>query len=354
MDYPLMEQNNINLFSEANINKNILPYYGLEHGEVCSIKFKNSDKQRAVYRVSYCDKDYCLKKVYYNSKELLFTYSAIEWLYRSGIKVPRILPALNHSRYVEYDNMLFILTPWIDGCKCDFDQPNHVKLASETLGKFHNNSRNFIPILGSEYKTGFSDLSTSLEKHYTQITNYNVLARKYNDNFSKIYLNNYWGNLHLAKFSYELAATINRDNLSMSLCHSDYVSKNLIVYDDDLYLIDFDKCKNDYSAFDISYCLRRLLRRDSTLWDLDIAIYFLNHYEKYCKLTLDDYKYILSYLAFPQKFWKISRDYYNNIDNCNKKAFISLLSKTTPYIHSQLNFSYGFKGYIEKHFDVKL
>ncbi len=349
-----IEQNANSLLTESNIKKHVLPHYGLIDCEVQEVKFKDSTKHRAVYKISSTGNDYCLKKVYYNTKELLFIYSSIEWLYRHDIHVPRILPTLNNSRYVEYKDMLFILTPWVNGFKCDFDQIEHVNLAGKTLGHIHNCSKSFIPILGSEYKSGFNDIDASFNKHFSQIISFSKQAKKYNDSFSKLFLNNFFSSIELAKFSIDISKTINYSNLSISLCHSDFVSKNLIVCNHNLHVIDFDKCKTDYCSFDISYCLRRLMRRDSTLWDLDLAINFIQQYEGHNSLTLDDYKYILSYLAFPQKYWKISRDYYNNIDNCNKKAFVSLLSKSIPYNHSQLNFSYGFKSYIETKFDNKI
>ena len=66
-------------------------------------------------------------------KDLLFVYSAIEWLYRNNIKVPKLLPTINNNRFVNYNNMLFILTPWIEGDKCDFDNINHVILICRKL-----------------------------------------------------------------------------------------------------------------------------------------------------------------------------------------------------------------------------
>ena len=48
-------------------------------------------------------------------------------MHRYNIKVPRILPTLENNRFVNYENMLFILTPWIEGCKCDYDNPIHEK-----------------------------------------------------------------------------------------------------------------------------------------------------------------------------------------------------------------------------------
>ena len=158
----------------------------------------------------------------------------------------------------------------------------------------------------------------------------------------------------LATQGTNIANKIDYKNLSKSICHNDYVSKNLIVSNDKIYVIDFDKCKYDYCALDISYCLRRLLRRENTCWNADLAINFLQQYEVTHPLTLDDYKYILAYLAFPQKYWKLSRDYYNNILSCNKKAFINLMNKAVCHNDIHIEFNYKLLKYIENKFNVKL
>lgn len=95
------------------IKQNVLPYYNLQNSQISIIKFKDTDKQRAVYRVNYKDKNYCLKKVYYNLNDLLYVYSAIEWLYRNNIRVSKLLPTIDNNRFVSYRDMLFILTPWM-------------------------------------------------------------------------------------------------------------------------------------------------------------------------------------------------------------------------------------------------
>ena len=350
-----LDTSNAVFLSPSNIKKNVLPYYGLEGAKnILQVKFKDTDKQRAVYRIETDHGDYCLKKVYYPVEELLFIYSVIEWLYRNNINVPRILSTKNHGRYVTYNDMLFILTPWIIGDKCDFDNLDHLNMTSRNLGLLHQVSEGFMPILGSKNKMGFSNLTDSLNKHRQQLINTEDLAKKYNDYFSKIFLANLPSSMMLANISISVVNTINLDNLSRAICHNDYVSKNLIVKDSEIYVIDFDKCKYDYSAFDISYCLRRLLRRDSTCWNTDLAINYLQQYEQTNSLTLDDYKYILAYLAFPQKFWKLSRDYYNNIQRCNKKSFISLLNKAIAADKEQIEFSEKLLKYVEHKFDTKI
>jgi CotS family spore coat protein len=344
-----------NLLSEDNLKKNVLPFYGLQYGDIIQIKFKDTEKQRAVYKVDYENKSYCLKKVYFDEKDLLFVYSAIEWLYRNGLNVPRLLPTKTNGRYVRYNEMLFILTPWIDGSKCSYDNIQHLLASSETLAIMHKCSKNFKPVAGSSSRDDDANIFLSLQKHFQQLLNSSNLAFKHNDRFSKLFLEHFDTNLSLAQLALSISSTVNSNNLSRSLCHMDYVNKNIIFGEDDkLWVIDFDKCKIDYCIHDISYFLRRLLKRDNTKWDLEIAVNTLNEYDKVKPLTFDEYKYLISYLSFPQKFWKISRDYYNNISKCNKNSFITLLSKSVDKNDYQLQFLDEFIKYVEKKFDTHI
>ncbi|SKA75683.1 spore coat protein, CotS family [Clostridium sp. USBA 49] len=346
---------NIELLSEENVKKYVLPHYNLENSKVTQIKFKDTEKQRAVYKVTQNNYNYCLKKIYFSMEDLLFVYSAIEWLYRYEIKVPKILPTKDNNRFVNYENMLFILTPWIEGEKCDYDNIQNVLNASINLAKIHKNTIYFKPIKGSSSRTGFEDLYDSLYKHFQQLLICSNLAFKYGDKFSKMFLQYFDFNIILAQTAVNISSTINNNNLNKTLCHLDYVNKN-IIFDKygDLWTIDFDKCKIDYRVHDISYFLRRLLKRENTKWNIDLTINCLNLYEDFYPLTLDEYKFILAYLAFPQKFWKISRDYYNNINKCNKNSFVTLLNKTCLKSDYQLQFVENFIHYIEEKFHVTL
>jgi len=343
------------LLSEENVKKYVLPEYNLQNADICQIKFKDTDKQRAVYKVDYNNKIYCLKKMYFSTNNLLFVYSAIEWLFRNNINVPKVLKTKKNGRYVNYENMLFILTPWIEGEKCSYDNIEHILSSTENLAKMHTVSKNFKPIVGSELREDYSDLKVSINKHFGHMLTCSNLAFKYEDKFSNLFIKHFEENILLARISMEICSNINNNMLTKSLCHLDYVNKN-IIFDEfhNIWIIDFDKCSFDYCVHDISYFLRRMLKRDNTMWDLEIAINCLNNYEKIRPLNFDEYRYILAYLAFPQKFWKISRDYYNNIKKCNHNAFYSILSSAVEKDKEQIDFVLRFKEYIEDKFDSKL
>ena len=345
---------NNNGLSLTNIKKYILPLFSLENVSVSMVKFKDTDKQRAVFKIETENNSYCLKKVYYNEESLLFVYSAMEWLYRNNLNVPRLLPSKNNSRFVLFNNMIFILTPWIDGDKCDFDNSTHINLSCQTLGKIHKVSKNFFPIEGSTKREGLEDFHLSTSKHFNQLLENANYANNIKDRFSNIYLDNLDYNLDLAKLSLEISSTIDSSELSTSLCHGDYVNKNIIINNENnVFIIDFDKCKYDYSSYDISYFLRRLLKRPTTNWNTEITINILNSYLKENTLTSSDFKYILAYLAFPQKYWKISRDYYKNIKKCNKKSFVILLEKGLERTANQLKFVNEMILILEKYYNVK-
>jgi CotS family spore coat protein len=344
-----------NALSEGTLKRTVLPYYGLENADLTQIKFKDTERQRAVYKVEYMQDVFCLKKVYFGVEDLLFVYSAIEWLYRNNINVPRLLPTKDRGRYVEYNKMLFILTPWIEGTKCSYDNINHIFDACSTLADMHNCSEKFIPVKGSNHRKGCDNLGVSFQKHFNQLLNCSNLAFKYKDRFSKTFLNHFESNMKLADLSVKVSSSITKRNLKTSLCHLDYVNKNIIFDDTDkLWIIDFDKCKLDYCVHDISYFLRRLLKRDNTKWNLETAINSLKIYDEKRQLNLDEYKYILAYLSFPQKFWKISRDYYNNLSKCNKSSFQTLINKTVEKTEFHTEFIKEFKEYIENKFQIKL
>ena len=341
--------------SPETIKENVLPYYNLQNSKISVIKFKDTDKQRAVYRIDSNEKSYCLKKVYYNINDLLYVYSAIEWLYRNNIKVPKLLPTVDNNRFVSYQNMLFILTPWIKGEKCSFDNINHVILSVKKLSTIHSISRNFQPILGSSLKEGFDDYYISTLKHFQDLLQTSNEAYKYKDTFSRHFISSFDTNLRLARISLDISNKIDSNTLSKSLCHGDFVNKNLIFPDDlDPWVIDFDKCKIDYCAKDLAYFMRRLLKRENTKWNINLALSVLEAYNESSPLTESDLRYLISYICFPQKYWKISRDYYKNIHKCNKAAFLTLLLNTTSKADFQYDFALSIIDEVQKKFNVIL
>lgn len=338
------------------VKTKVLPMYNLEDCSIENIKFKKTEKNRAVYKISNEEENFCLKKVYYDEGTLLFIYSVMEWFARNEIKLPRMLPSKNNGRFAKADGMLFMLSPWVEGDKCDFDNLDHISISVKNLAKMHTSSRNFKAIEGSLIKTGFDSIYISTLKHFNKIlVSFNIATKISNkDKFSSIFLDIFDSNLHLAEESLFVSGLINHDNLSKSLCHGDYVNKNIIIKDSNIWVIDFDKSSLNYSMYDLCYFMRRLLKRSSTNWDIDITKKILNEYNEISPFTEDDLKYIFSYLAFPQKYWRLSKDYYNNMKKCSKSAFIDSLKDVAEYTSAQVRFVSELKALLINEFGVNV
>ena len=341
------------------IKKYILSNYLYDVYEIIPIKFKDTDKQRAVYKFSTDKGPKCLKKVYYDEANLLFVYSIIEWFYQSGINVPRILPTISGNRFVKYNNNLFIVTEWIDGRKCDYDIDADISMAARNLGRMHKYSYNFLSVHGSYIRKDDINWYKSFNKKFLQLLLFNNTALKYNDHFCRIYLENLDYFIECAQHAVYILSLINNNELMLpaskfnSICHLDYVNKNLIITgSDDLYVIDFDKSKIDIPIHDIGSFLKRILKRNSTNWDFDILLLTLENYEKERSLTLIEILGLYAYLEFPQKFWKTSRDYFSNKNDINKDLFIAMLSKVCDQRNEHYSFCLKFKDYIRKRFNI--
>ncbi|HAT4362693.1 MAG: CotS family spore coat protein [Clostridium perfringens] len=338
----------------------VLPMYNLENYSIENIKFKNTDKNRAVYKliddINNPKNTFCLKKVYYDEGTLLFIYSVMEWFARNEIKLPKMLPSKFNGRFVKANNMLFMLCPWVKGEKCNFDNLQHILLSIENLAKMHNCSRNFKAIEGSLIKTGFDSLYISTLKHFNKIlSSFNTATKmKHKDKFSSIFLDVFDENIYLAKEALLVSGAINNKNLSRSLCHGDYVNKNILIDNTDVWVIDFDKASLNYSMYDLCYFMRRLLKRSNTNWDIDLTRKILKTYNSIAPLTEDDFKYVFSYLAFPQKYWRLSKDYYNNIKKCNKSMFVESLKEVALDTYAQVRFVEELRTLFSNEFKIKV
>ena len=318
------------------IKNNILPLYNIHSCNIEQIKVKNTNKDRAVFKITCNNKSFCLKKVYYDEGKLLFIYSALEWLYRNNINVPTLIPSISKNRFVKYKNFLFILTPWIYGKKCDFDNLDNIYIASKNLALLHKCSNNFFPINDSYTKETYEDIYTSFKSRTEKLLYYYNEAMKRHDYFSEIFISSFSENFYLAQNATIIASGIN--NLSKTLCHGDYVNKNIIFKDNNMWLIDFDNCAFDYASHDISHFLRRLLKRNSINWNVGLTKSIISIYDSINPLTKDDLKYILSYISYPQKYFRISKDYYSKKPKFTKEESIIALEKLSLTTKTQINF----------------
>lgn len=327
--------------------------YNIKANSIKLVKAKATAKDRMVYKINTDSSSYCLKKVYYDEETLLFIYSSMVWLNLNKISCPTLIPTNSGGRYFKYNNMLFILTPWIDGVKCNYDILNHLEISIKNLAYIHTCGKDFSPIDGSKLLTGFENPSSSYSKHFSDLKKYINIFNDKSDIFSKKILKYKDYILNTGYISVLYSQLIDVNSLPKTLCHKDYVNKNIII-DNNMnpWIIDFDKCKIDYRVTDLCYFFRRFLRRENTKWNFFLFSYLLNIYEKISPLNFNEHIYLFSYLSFPQKHWRLCRDFCNS-STVSYENYNTLLNKYNNQSENHTNFISLYKFYIYNRFKNK-
>lgn len=334
----------------------ILDNFDIKNFNFEKIKEKNTKKNRIIYKIKCYDNFFCLKQTYFEKKEILFIYSYLEWLNLYEFKIPRLIKSKQNEPFVKYNSKFFILTNWIEGKKLNYNNLNECINSITFLAKIHKFSSK-IPIIHDIKPTfNFLNLNKKYRKNIKELHKMYTIFKNIHDDVSSVFLQNFKILNYLSNLSIFFSYMINFNNLSKSMCHGDYVNKNILINNKNISPIDFDKSCFNYSVFDLSYFLRRYLRRYSTNWNFESSMILLKHYNKINPIFLDEYLYIISYLSFPQKFFKISKTYlyeYKNLTNEQKSIYKNLLLKISLTFNNKLNFINNFEKYIQSKFSIK-
>lgn len=92
--------------------------------------------------------------------------------------------------------------------------------------------------------------------------------------------------------------------------HGDYQYHNIIFFNKEWYVINFEKCQYGSPVTDIYLLMRKLLEKSD--WSVALGSELLEAYEQICPISAYDRIDLYYRLAYPEKFWKIANFYYNS------------------------------------------
>lgn len=326
----------------------ILNDFYLDNFCIDKIKEKVTRKNRIVYKINSFDNFFCLKQMYIDKDRVLLIYSFLEWLNFFDFSTPRLVKSKTSSPFLEFNNKLFVMCNWIEGRKLNYLNINECINAISTLSRIHSKSYKFSLVKESDFRD-FFNVNQKYSKSLNELEKLHTISQSIKDEFSCIFLYNYSKFYYLVYISSSFSYLINFKNLPPSICHGDFVNKNVLINKNKAIPIDFDKIGINYSIYDLSYFLRRFLRKEYINWNFSLCLKLIHQYEKSTPLFIDDFFYLISYLSFPQKMFKISKHYFNNFSNLTKiqkESLKNALLKICSSLDNKLNFLYDFNNYI--------
>lgn len=105
-------------------------------------------------------------------------------------------------------------------------------------------------------------------------------------------------------------AAVARKNPREAYCHGDYQYHNVLTYQRNWYLINFERCILDDPVRDLHLLMRKLLEKSG--WSVSLGERLLAEYERIRPLSAVSRIDLYYRLAYPEKFWKIANFYYNS------------------------------------------
>lgn len=234
---------------------------------------------------------------------------------RGVVKTDEIIPTKEGALFVkDKDGTRYILKAYFEGRECNILEKEECLLAMELLAKLHNSMQDVPPM---EEVQGIPQDSVLQEyekrnKEMVRIRNflrkktpkqvferelYQVMepfleqARNVTENWRS-----YVQELHLT----EPADTY---------YHGNYQYHNIICYEKEWYVINFEKCQQGSQVRDVFLLLRKLLEKND--WQPDLGMELLGAYCKIRPLSAGEAIDLYYRLAYPEKFWKIVNFYYN-------------------------------------------
>lgn len=321
-----------------------------------NIKIESIKANKGVYYLNTNKGERCLKKINYGPQKLLFVYGAKEHLIKNGFeRVDKYFLNIDNYPYALVNEDLYTLSMWLNGRECDFHKIEEVKLAAKTLAELHIASKGYDPPENSKLKSDLGRWPGLMKKRIKALDKMKEMARKKNNksDFDMLYIKSMEFYKELAKEAnntllisdYERLCAIAEEE--KTFCHHDFTYHNIIIDENEkVNIIDFDYCKREIRAFDISNFMIKVLKRVD--WDLEFAKAIIDSYNEVSKLEASEYRVLLAYLQFPQRYWRLANRYYYNEVTWGANTFAKKIQGIIDEQENYLKFIKEFK----EHYDL--
>lgn len=292
-------------------------------------------KIKNVYKISGEEEDYCLKVINYNLSRFLFVIGAIKHLQNKKFKsTPTIIKNKDGGEYVQIGSYFAYLTPWINARECNYSNPLDVMAAASKLADLHKKSLGFIVDKKMEVRTGWFNWSRDFLKKKGDLLKFQdtILSKAQRTEFDNLYLESMeeelgridktLGNLSNTKY---LSKMVSEYKLK-GFCHHDYAHHNVLIEESgDINIIDFDYCLLDTHLHDLSSLIIRVMKNGK--WDVDNVKLILDSYNGVYALDNDDIPIMAALIEFPQAYWQLGIQYYEEKQPWGEEFFINKLIK---------------------------
>lgn len=285
-----------------------------------------------------------LKKLNYDVSRLLFLHGAKEYLAKQGFFYTDRYVVSKRGPYVKYNGNIYIMTKWINGKKCSCFDASKIKEAARSLANIHNASRGYIPPKKSQWSSNlgkWQEIFLARCEDFIYIKNLVKMKSKQNQ-IDFIFLENVERAYNMALESVKMLQKngyfelVKKEGKIRFLCHNNYNLDNIIIDNNQIYVVNFDYCKFELRCFDIaSFIVSNIIKFN---WSFDIALQIIESYNDIRSINKEEFKIMISIFQFPERFWRLANWYYYGKYTLNDISYYIKFKKAANDMELQMRF----------------
>lgn len=312
----------------------------------------------SIYQAVSKDATWALKRTNRPCDTMLLVHDAQEHLAVRGQSrkgrcvTPRFVVRDDGCPFVELKGGLYVLYPWIAGRECSYERQEDIVMAARALARFHAASCGFHPAAvihripgwdvrwDEELDRRLADLIRFAKPSggkqpsgagTTPILRVVQFEKGYAEACPRFIELAEAAVLWLAAHPAAARTLMGRDRARQMFCHNDYFRRNILITPEgDVAILDLEYICGGPRALDLGKFISKVARE--TGWDPVLALHILAEYDDEASslgipVTSEDVWFILGWLTWPQDFWRLGVQYYDELQPWPAQRFMDLLAK---------------------------
>lgn len=221
-------------------------------------------------------------------------------------------------------NEWFVMKDWFYGEECNAKDRNHVLKATETLAKLHN-CLTGLELTEEEkefcIQPKLCDVFERRNKELRRVRTY-IRSKKQKSYFEQKFLSQFDIQFAQAEQATQLLKSTDYESYYSNciargcMLHGNYTHHSVLFLDEgSMAVTGFDKSALGSQMQDFYLLFRKMMEKWE--WDISMGESMLTAYNRVRTISLEEITVLKLMLSYPEKFWKVANQYYNN-----RKAWI--------------------------------
>lgn len=216
-------------------------------------------------------------------------------------------------------NEMFVMRDWFYGEECNVKSKEQVLLLAKTLANLHLCMTHISISEEDENFCRQTKLTEQLEKRNRELRRVRayIRAKKQKSSFEQKFLSRFEEQYEQAKQAEQLLLKeMYEEYYRQSIengcfLHGNYTHHSVLVLsEEEMAVLGFDKVTKGIQIQDFYLLFRKMMEKWD--WDIELGSSLLEEYNKIRTISKEEYHILQVLISYPEKFWKVANQYYNN------------------------------------------